>query len=896
MLIQLNLKTCAGKILIALFLAFSAAPSFAQSKEVKKADQAFTAGDYSAALEQYKASLEKSSDGSERAAIRYKIGECYSRLNRLDYAERYYNDAIKNGYMSASIYMSLGDVQQKMGKYDDAMATYELYKLANPGDPAADIRLASCTFAKENQHNISLFKLERLDRANSNKSDYGISYFNESLMFTSTRSISKDGDDKEDDKEVKELSRYEDRVIPERKKAKKEKTYAKDGLGESYVMLAVGRGNGRFDRAMEIVGLSKMKEFADDGVAIYDPYSKKAYYTRRDGKKTYIHTLVLNRVNEWEKGDKIEVHSHGEAIGHPFITPDGNRIYFTSTMPGGKGKSDIWYIDRMGGNSWSEPMNAGDNVNTPGNEVYPSVAGDYFFFASDGRIGLGGLDIYASKISNGTFDRAINLGSPFNSSADDYNLAMRSDLKEGVLITSRTPKTSDDIFWFEGFPSYLTATGQVTDAATGKPVSNVSLELFKETKSLGKMISDENGHFMLPISPGVSYHLKASVAGYAPADKMFTSPNDLFGRVNKSSGVDLDFALKGNASVISGRVYDRITAVPLEGTVVSLIANGKVQQTVKVDPSGVYKFTDLQSNTNYTVKADPKDYYMDTKTVAIGNAGQRMEYSKTTGYDLDLALEAYERNKEMIMKNVSFQTDKANLLSESYKELDRIANMFAQNPQCKITLISHVGLKVGSSIANELSLRRVNAIREYLITKRVDPAQLSVQALGRQRPLIPNPKTDEEHEQNNRITYKVTKIDQSVDLNKSLPTEFSTAQTTPSTSGGGTTTRPSGSTSASTAGTSTSTGSSARQQPAQQSSANDLPFIVQIASLAALTLDTPEFIKIKTQLGLDVRYKLADDGKYKYFIGGYATRTEAEDIANKIVSIGLPKPWVRSKY
>ncbi|MDR2563411.1 MAG: carboxypeptidase regulatory-like domain-containing protein [Prevotellaceae bacterium] len=887
------------KILVTLIALICASAMFAQSKEMKKAEEIFKAGDYSTAIERYSAILEKSSDGAERAFIRFKIGECYGRLNRPDRAERFFNDAIKNGYMAGDIYMALGDVQQKLGKYDEAMATYELYKLANPGDPAAEVKLASCTFAKENQHNISLFKLERLDRVNSRKSDYGVSYYNESLIFSSTRAASQQEEDK-DDKEERELSRYEDRVIPD-KKEKKQKTYSKGGLNESRVMLAVGHGNGSFDRPIEIAELNKMKGFADDGVMLYDPFSKKGYYTFRDGNKAYIQSMTVVN-NRWEKDAKIEVRSQGGAIGHPFVTSDGNRIYFTSTMPGGKGKSDIWFINRMGENSWSEPINAGDNINTPGNEVYPNVANGYFFFASDGRIGLGGLDIYASKITGGNFERAINLGSPFNSSADDYNLVMRSDLKEGVLVTSRTPRAEDDIFWFEGFPSYVTATGQINDASSGKPISNVSLELFKETKSLGKMISDENGQFMIPISPNTSYLLKATVAGYAPSEKKFTSPSALFGRVNKSSGVDLDFALQGNASVISGRAYDRITAVPLEGTVVSLIADGKVQQTVKVDPSGVYKFTNLKSNTTYTIKADPKEYYMEAKTITVANANQRIEYSRTTGYDLDLALERYEKNKEMIMTNVSFQIDKANLLSESYKELDRIARMFALNPQCKITLTSHVGLKVNSRIANELSMLRAKAIRDYLIAQKVNPAQLTERAMGRQRPLIPNPKTEEEHEQNNRITYMVTRVDEMLDMSKGLlpaaASSSATTQTTyPGTSVGTPSTptnrpsTPAGGTTVVAGGTTVVAGGAA---VAAQTGADELPYIAQIAVLGSLSLNAPDFVKIKTQLGWEVKYKLIE-GKYRYYVGGYATRTEAEDAGAKLKSIGI-NPYIRPKY
>lgn len=875
-----------ASILLLLFLSITLN---AANKDSKKADAAFANGDYLTAIDWYNVAIESENDASERALYKYRIGESYYRLNRPDRAEKNLSDAIKQGYMPSEAYLMLGDVQLKLGKPDDALSSFEAYRLANPGDPSISVKIASVQFAKENSQNVSLFNLDYLTRINSRQNDFGVSYFNESLIFSTTRTSAIGMDDEEDS--PKERDKYEERVVPDKKS---KKSYTKSGLNQTTVMHSVGR-DGNYNRPIEIAELKKMKDFANDGIMIYDPYSKKAYYTTIDGKKAYIHSLELSN-NQWKKSEKIEVQSQGEPIGHPFMTPEGDRIYFTSTMPGGKGKSDIWYISRAG-NGWSTPVNAGD-INTAGNEVYPFICDGYFFFASDGRIGIGGLDIYASKITGSGFGAPINLGAPFNSPADDYNLVIRVDKKEGMLVSSRNPRSGDDIYRFEGFPSNLKIIGKAYDMNSRMPISNVSLEIFQENKSLGKFVSDQNGDFVIPVRPNVTYRLVATVPGYASSEKTFKSPNELFMRVGKESGVDLDFALQSNASVISGKVYDIQTSAPIVSAVVSLIANGKVEQTVKTDPSGIYKFANLTNSTNYTVRLDPDGYFIEHKGLNVGNTGQKMEYNKANGYDMDFSLQKYDLNKEIIIPNIYFQESKANILTESYAELDRIANLFNQNQHCRILLKGYVDVKVKADIANTLSTHRVNAVRDYLLAKKVNPSQISTRGMGKQNPLVRTPINDDERQLNNRITYTVTRVDAVKELEYLTPKTNSnpvnSGNNRPQTNNN----RPQTGNQGNTQNQNTQRPGNTQQniqQPQQTVDPTQLPYIVQVSSSGALDLNKDDFKKIKTQLGLEVRYIMVS-GSYKYYVGGFSTLTEAKDIAQKLESIGIKGAWARSKY
>jgi outer membrane protein OmpA-like peptidoglycan-associated protein/tetratricopeptide (TPR) repeat protein len=881
----------------------------AENKESKIADKYFTIGDYHNAIDMYKTALDKENDPMEKALYRYRIGISYYRLNDVANAEKNLNSAIKSGYMSAETYIVLGDVQLKLGKLDEAQSSYELYKYANPHDIYIDNKIASVDFVRKNQQIPSLFKLEPVsNKINSKDNEFGISFFNESLLFTSTRNVSPTNDDEEE--EIDNPDNFSS-------KKQQKKRFTKEGFALTSIWISTGTN---YNRAEEILELNKMKGFADDGIMIYDPYSRLGYYTNLDGKKAYIYTMKIVD-NKWQKSEKIEIQSQGSHVGHPFVTPEGDRIYFTSTMPGGKGKSDIWYIPKIGDKWSSVPINAGGNINTPGNEVYPHVSNGYFFFASDGKIGMGGLDIYASKITNLGFEKAVNLGVPFNSTADDYNIIIRLDKTGGMLVSSRNFKRGSDVYKFDGFPSNITITGTVQNSETNTPVSNASLELFTENKSLNKVVADINGNFVIPVHPNTTYNLKASAPGYTSSAKTFTTQKDLLARINKENGTDLDFDLSGNAAVIVGKVYDKQTSEPLKDITVSLITNGVVQQNTDVASNGIYKFSNLTSNTNYTLKDDPKGYLWDNKNIHIANSNKQTEYSKNNGYDLDFALQKIEIGKEIIIPNIAFQEDKPNLLTESYKELDRLANTIIQNPHCFIHLKGYVDQK--SNIAKNLSLYRVNMVRDYLISKGVNSAQLlSPQGMGSQNPLVPNPSSKEERQMNNRITYTVTKIDADKELKYSqlnvtnnVTQPVSQPNTTPKTSTGTVkTTEPAKS--QQTAPKSQQTAPVQPQQtapaqsqqtapksqqttPAQSSknnaASNDKSFIIQIASGTSLDLKNANYAKITKSLGLEVKYEIVD-GKYKYFVGFFNSLDEAKNIVNQLNKIGIKDAWIRRKY
>jgi hypothetical protein len=134
----------------------------------------------------------------------------------------------------------------------------------------------------------------------------------------------------------------------------------------------------------------------------------------------------------------------------PALTPDGQRMYFASDMPGGSGGMDLYYCDRHN-NDWAEPVNLGPAINTQKNEAFP-FASRYgkLFFASDGHGGLGGKDLYYSQEINGEWMVPVHLDSPLNSPEDDFGIVFDSTLENGYFSTNR--RKTDDIFSFSAAP------------------------------------------------------------------------------------------------------------------------------------------------------------------------------------------------------------------------------------------------------------------------------------------------------------------------------------------------------------------------------------------------------------------------------------------------------------
>ncbi|EMY3484293.1 PD40 domain-containing protein, partial [Flavobacterium psychrophilum] len=189
---------------------------------------------------------------------------------------------------------------------------------------------------------------------------------------------------------------------------------------------------------------------------------KTVYFTRnnyKDGKtgkddrkvillKLYKATLIEGK---WQDITELPFNSDQYSVAHPALSPDNKTLYFASNMPGSKGQSDIFAVSIISDNTYGTPVNLA-KINTEGRETFPFVTSDNeLYFASDGHQGLGGLDIFATKLTkSGLPGQVINVGAPVNGPMDDFSFMIEKPSRTGYFSSNREGGLGlDDIYYFK---------------------------------------------------------------------------------------------------------------------------------------------------------------------------------------------------------------------------------------------------------------------------------------------------------------------------------------------------------------------------------------------------------------------------------------------------------------
>ena len=248
------------------------------------------------------------------------------------------------------------------------------------------------------------------------------------------------------------------------------------------------------------------------GAVSFTADGKRAYYTRNQKKSFNTYQLEIweatQKEGKWVNAHKMFFNNPKFSYFHPAITPDGKRLYYVTDDNSGEGGTDIYYVESNEDGSWKNTVNLGQDINTAGNELFPTFYEGNLFLSSNGHPGLGGLDIYRLvKGPNG--DPVLkNMGYPVNSSKDDFAFSIKGT--KGFFSTNRNG--SDDIFAFEYNQSFVKIAGKV--AFDGGTLIGKKLYLYQKNDQ-GKMIlkdsttTDANASYQFKIRPNQEFDVVA---------------------------------------------------------------------------------------------------------------------------------------------------------------------------------------------------------------------------------------------------------------------------------------------------------------------------------------------------------------------------------------------------
>jgi peptidoglycan-associated lipoprotein len=456
-----------------------------------RAQAAFNAGEYFEAIDLYKNAVNKVSDKTQKTEILFRIGECYRILGDARSAELWYRKAVREDYQDPIIYLRYGQMMLINEKYDEASEEFKRYLELVPDDPRGNVGIASCEAAVNWKDNPTAYIVENMRYFNTRERDFSPAYISESyteVYFTSTR---------------------EDATGNE--------THGATGQNFADLFSTSLDRKGKWSVPVPVKSLNS--EF-EDGTPCISPDFSTLYFTRcKKGKNQQLGCQILSASAEgddWSE-PKVVLEDLNDSVttAHPAISPDGNTLYFVSDMPGGVGEKDIWKVSRGQGGSWGKPENLGEQINTPGNELYPFVHSDgTLYFSTDSRVGLGGLDIYrATRDETGSWNLE-NMKPPINSSEDDFGIVFEADAERGFFSSARNGRGNDDIFSFVLPPLEFSVKGVVKDERNDQILPGSTVKSVGSDGITVEATTGDEGSFRFMLKPGTDYVFIATQPGY----------------------------------------------------------------------------------------------------------------------------------------------------------------------------------------------------------------------------------------------------------------------------------------------------------------------------------------------------------------------------------------------
>lgn len=516
--------------IIYIFTALCLFASCGAERSLKKAEEHLALGEYYDAATMFRKAYQQTpaKNRDERGLYAVKMARCYTKINQTKRAIAAFLNAERYNHASIADKLTLARMMLKDAQYKNAEKIFLSLKDSLPNDILVKNGLISAQKAASWKKQDSRYTVKRMNLFNSNKGEYcpklqGDRY--SQIYFTSTRNTALGN----------ELSGI---------------TGAKNGD----IFLSEKDDKGKWTKPETISG-SLNTEY-DEGACDFSPDGKTMYITQCTTDPSYpryAKILTSQRSDaSWSKATELPISRDTlSSFAHPAISPDGNWIYFTSDMPGGKGGLDIWRI-RITPAGLGGVEDLDSTINTPGNEEFPSFRpnGD-LYFSSDGHPGMGGLDIFIAKTDKNTGKIKIeHPGYPLNSADDDFGITFEGPHNRGFFSSNRNDgKGYDHIYSFENPEIIQTIKGWVYET-DGYELPKSQVYMIGNDGTNLKLSVKGDGSFTQTVSPGVDYVLLATCDGFLNHKEEIN-----IGSVKESKEYTLQFPL---ASIAAPVLIDNI--------------------------------------------------------------------------------------------------------------------------------------------------------------------------------------------------------------------------------------------------------------------------------------------------------------------------------------------------
>ncbi|MBP7808225.1 MAG: OmpA family protein [Bacteroidia bacterium] len=715
----------------------------AQESLVLAANKLYNAKSYSEAIPKYEKVLKKDSNN---AIVLANLGECYRLTNNATGQVLCFEKLVSTGKAEPIQKFYLGQALMALGRYDEAKKHMDDFS----SDERGKVFSKSIENMKAFSKNADAYKVDSVS-FNSAENDFSPVFFVDGkLVFTSAR------------KKVQWINR-------------------KHGwTGNSYYNLYTTEkgSDGVYFKPEKF--MRDLESKYNDGPICFNPDKHTVYFTRNNVSKkgksvegTYklkIFEANLN-VDGFEMVKELPFNSNQYNCAHPSVSPDGKTLYFTSDMGGGQGGLDIWYSKMGSDGVWGTPVNMGEKVNTKGHEMFPYAAtNDLIYFSSNGREGLGGLDIYEVKIKNdGKMGKVYNMGAPLNSSYDDFGIIFAEEtmMRAGFISSNRKRGGQDDDIYSFVVLRDVKRGKDVLIKTMHKDSATVPIPYAKVKINNDSITTNEKGEYNYFIEEDAYYNMTASKEKYYDiADSLSTKMSDK-DEFEKTILLERDPELSLLAFVLDAKTKEALGDVKI--TVKNLTTNTDFDSYTTL-ATGDYRkpltANKMGDKLSFKITLEKTGYV--TKVVEFNHTVTKpgeIKLNELLDLNIGKVMVGIDLAKLINLKPIYFDLGKSKITPTAAAELNKIVAVMKEYPGMTVELGAHTDCRGAAKANASLSMARAKASASYIASKGIPRTRITGKGYGESKLLngcacegkLASNCTEDDHSLNRRTEFIVTK-------------------------------------------------------------------------------------------------------------------------------------------